>query len=348
MKNVARFSKAIIILLIFFVLAIVFVFINSVGKKVVVNKISQPLPQPEISGWVAWWKEEQAYDLIEKYQGKIKNVSPVWFIIGDDYKLANVGKIDRRRVIADLKKEKIKVLPTLGTELTAEKLSRFLNNERLIDNFIFQLTNEIISLNTNGIDIDIENIKRQDRDKFTLFLSKLSAELVKNNLLLSVTVNAQTANEKSEEGSTQDLKKIGKIASEVRIMVYDKHSAASGPGAIAPLDWAESVVSYSTQFVDINKIVIGIPSYGYIWTNNKDASGLQYDEFRKYLENKKYSQSVNGASGETVVNGNDFVGWLSDSQAMIKKIENLRKNGINKFIIWNLGGMDSSFFEKIW
>jgi len=39
---------------------------------------------------------------------------------------------------------------------------------------------------------------------------------------------------------------------------------------------------------------------------------------------------------------------LSDGQAMIDKINYYRSQGINRFVIWQLGGMDESMFDAAW
>ena len=95
---------------------------------------------------------------------------------------------------------------------------------------------------------------------------------------------------------------------------------------------------------------MGIPSYGYIWPKSNDPKGLQYDEFNTYLHTNdtKNQPSLDKKSSELIYKEKSFTGWLSNSGAMIAKVDRLRSLGINKFIIWHLGGMDEKFFEKNW
>lgn len=312
------------------------------------NRTKVQLPPPKLSGWIAWWKEQQGYETEQKFPEKIRSVSPVWFMIDKNLNLANIGSINRKKAIEDLKAKNIEILPSLGSELTGEDLSLLLNNDRRIDGLISTLIGRLNILNVDGLDIDLEGIKREDKDAFSSFLSKISIQLKKRDLKMTVTVHAQTTKAVWKGVEGQDLKRIGEIADQIRIMVYDEHSTDTTEGAIASFNWIDDVAKYNLKLIDKEKIVIGIPSYGYIWTKKGDSRGLQFDEFYNYLQGKNYSQSRDNGSGEIVFKGDNFSGWLSDQDAMTKKIERLRALGINKFIIWHLGGMDEKFFDKNW
>ncbi|MCL5432694.1 MAG: glycosyl hydrolase family 18 protein, partial [Patescibacteria group bacterium] len=145
----------------------------------------------------------------------------------------------------------------------------------------------------------------------------------------------------------QDLKTIGKIADEIRIMAYDEHSSGSNSGAISSFDWIKDIASHNLTLIEKDKIVIGIPTYGYVWTKD-DSQGLQFYEFNKYLQKKQYEEKRDSGSGERIIKGQDFVAWLSDSQAMAAKINLLRSLGFNRFIFWHLGGMDEKLFDESW
>lgn len=312
------------------------------------NKSSESLPPPEISGWIAWWKEDQAYGMLQRYPGKITSVSPVWFMVGRNITLEESGKVDRGRTIADLSKLNVIVFPTLGSELTGKEISPLFNNGAKTNNFIENLVKKLTFLGVSGIDIDLEGIESEDRNVFLKFLTKLSQQLKKNNLKLIVTVHAQTQDVEWQGVLGQDLRGIGEIADLIRIMTYDKHSSSTESGPIAPIKWVNDVVQYNSGLINKEKIVIGIPSYGYIWENNGNSKGLQYDEFNVFLGGKDYTESRDNESSELYFKSARFTGWLSDSESMTAKINSFRIKGFNKFVIWHLGGMDGKFFDNVW
>jgi len=333
------------VIFIFILIIILFVSYKALKSVDSAKKVMTP---PEISGWAAWWDEEKAYDLIQNNPGKIYCVSPVWFMVGSDLKLTDIGSSDKAEIVKELKSENVLTFPSLGSNLSGQDLSPLFNDQDKSRELIESLTNRLIGLGVDGVDVDLEGIEMSDKDKFSLFLQQLSSQMKKNNLSMSVTIHAQTGTIEWEGVLGQDIKRIGEIADEVRIMTYDKHSAGSGPGAISPIKWMQEVALFNSAFIDKNKIVLGIPSYGYVWTKDGDAKGLQFDEFNDYLKGLNYEDSRDASSKELVVRTDDFTGWLSDSFAMQSKIENLRAAGYNRFIIWHLGGMDEKFFEKDW
>lgn len=351
-------QKAKFSLIIFFIILVVLTLISVFTLKVSpflkekrgnVSSLTgtKTLSQPQISGWVAWWEEPKAYDLIKRHPEWFSSVSPVWFMVDENLQFKEIGINNKNEIVKTLHDLNIKVLPSLGSELTGQELSNFLNDQTKVSILTTDITTNLLRLGVDGLDVDLESIKEADKDKFSYFLRDLADSLKKNKLTLSVTVHAQTSTVEWEGVLGQDLGEIGKITDEIRIMAYDKHSAGTKEGAIAPISWIKEVTRYNSKFIDKDKIVIGIPSYGYVWTSG-DSVGLQFNEFQKYIENTSYSKRLDPESGELVFTSDDYIGWLSDSYAMNNKIEAVRELGFNKFVIWHLGGMDENFFEKVW
>jgi spore germination protein YaaH len=303
---------------------------------------------PEIYGWVAWWKEDQAYDLLASQSGKVRSVSPVWWLVDSNFRLERAGKVERKKTLSNLRLLGIRIYPTIGSELSGTKLSPLFNNDRILSKFLEDLMAEIKDMDIDGLDIDLEGIDKADRESFIRFLGQLKETIRIGGRKMSVTIQAQDGKNYWFGAEGQDIARIAEIADEVRIMIYDRHSASSGPGPIAPLDWAGEVIRYNLRFISSQKLVVGIPSYGYIWPKDGSPQGLQWDEMQKYLEGKKYEISRDGGSGELKITGENFTGWLSDSEAMMTKMEAYRGWGLNKFVIWHLGGVDEGIFAKTW
>lgn len=306
-----------------------------------------PKPTPQIAAWVAWWKEKEAYEMLEKYPHAVTSLSPVWFMLDASGNLTDVGTFDRQKFVDQAIKNNYRLYPTVGSELSGDKLSPLFNNASFTDKAINSIIVSIESLGSPGIDIDLEGIPKKDKEAFTAFLTKLSTKLKQKNLYLSVAIHAQTGHVAWSGTEGQDIQKIGHIADEVRIMLYDEHSADSQPGVISSYSWIKEVAHYNETNIPKNKIVLGIPTYGYIWTKT-DTKGYQFDEFNTFLQEKIYNDARDTNSGERAVVSDSFSGWLSDGQAMVLKIRLLQSLGFNKFILWHLGGADNTFFETNW
>ena len=132
------------------------------------------------------------------------------------------------------------------------------------------------NLEVDGIDIDYEQFAFADspstwsvtRPNWVAFITELSEVLHNDGRTLSVSIPAVY-----DESVTGDpgywVYDHGAIAEHVdglRIMAYD-YSVAE-PGPIAPLDWVQQVIdgvllAVPPEFHD--RVVLGIPSYGYNW-----------------------------------------------------------------------------------
>lgn len=117
-----------------------------------------------------------------------------------------------------------------------------------------------------GVDVDFEYILAEDRDYFTQFVAELTRQLNENNLSVSVALAPKTSSEQTGllyEG--KDYAGLGQVANHVFLMTYEWGYTYGPPMAVAPLNKVEQVVQYALTQIDKDKIVMGIPNYGYDW-----------------------------------------------------------------------------------
>ncbi len=119
--------------------------------------------------------------------------------------------------------------------------------------------------NFDGIDIDYEGKYLSDHFLFSQFLSELSSALHQNGKILICTVEAKDS----------EYQNIDASCDQVRVMAYDKyfydfgsgHFSTTTPLSIsvtnAPLSFDKSVVADAEKYIPANKIILGIPTYGY-------------------------------------------------------------------------------------
>lgn len=303
---------------------------------------------PEISGWIAWWIEDDGYTVIEKHHKKIASVSPGWFKLDKNSDLVEIGSVDKRSFSDKAREYPITLYPMIVTDLTDTELAQLIQNEEKVDAFMEALLTKAEEYNIDGYDIDFENIHRDHKKEFSLLIEKLSHVCKKNDLYLSVTVQAQTGKDDWVGILGQDIDLIGKNADEVRIMIYDRHGDFSDPGPITPLDWYHDVVAYALQKIPREKIVIALPTYGYLWLNDGNFQSFQYKDFLMYMENKPYTSHRDADSLEIMYEHEGSIGFLSDAEAVIPKMTYARNKGLNRFSFWNFSGTDEKIFERSW
>ncbi len=197
----------------------------------------------------------------------------------------------------------------------------------------------VISKKYHGIDIDYENLNPEDREEFSIFIKNLAKALRAKNKKLAVNVTAKVSEAKTGwTPDAQDWSAIGEYADEVRIMAYEYSSADSRPGPIAPIGWLEDVLEFAISRIPNHKIIVGIPLYGYDWSEGS-ADSLVWEEIVELGEAilDKKTQSV---WFEYVKDGVHHQVWFENAlttAAKLKLIKSFHLGGIN---FWRLGGED--------
>ncbi|KEQ22110.1 glycosyl hydrolase family 18 protein [Paenibacillus tyrfis] len=144
-------------------------------------------------------------------------------------------------------------------ELTKQVLNFPEIRNRLINN-IFTLVKE---KNYAGVNIDFERVPADERDLYTGFLRALNERLKTEGYYTSVALPVKRSD---DEYPGYDYGGIGSVVDFVFIMAYDFHEAHSGPGPVAPIDQIRRTLDYAIRQMNRNKIILGVPRYGYDWT----------------------------------------------------------------------------------
>ena len=124
----------------------------------------------------------------------------------------------------------------------------------------------------DGINIDFENMRKDDKDLYSRFIIELEPRMKELGLVLSVDV---TAPDGSDTWSLCfDRHVIGDVADYIIFMAYDEYGESSTKaGTTAGYDWVELGVKkfLETEEVAPEKLILAVPLYTRLWT--EDSSG---------------------------------------------------------------------------
>lgn len=324
-----------------------------VEPKSVFEEASSPAminAQTSFSAWIPWWDEKRILESLEKRAiFKVEEILPLWFGLNKN------GVIDEREVIAKVEIENLAkinnvvIIPTITNDFDPKRVTKFINSSTLQDSEIEKLITIAVERGYGGYDLDWEEISEKDKKVFVKFVSKFKQKLSAQNLKLSVTVHAQTGTSADWVGVRgQDIKELGKIADYIRVMAYDFHHSKSEPGPVTPLDKLKAVLNYTVKNVDKDKIVLGLPSYGYDWSEKNEGESIQYldaiERFEKYAGQYKRDSDSGALWGNYQKDNKSHTVWFEDKESTERKIEISQEFGVNRFCFWRIGGED----EKMW
>lgn len=145
-------------------------------------------------------------------------------------------------------------------------ISSVVNNPGYTENLIRNLLEIMPRKGYEGLDIDFEYIKAEDRDAFTTFVRLVAENMREYGYHTSVALAPKTsADQPGLLYQGKDYGGIGAVADHVLLMTYEWGYTYGPPMAVAPLNQVRRVVEYALTEIPAAKIDLGIPNYGYDW-----------------------------------------------------------------------------------
>lgn len=145
-------------------------------------------------------------------------------------------------------------------------ISAVVNSPQAKENLFAQLAQVMIQKGYGGLDIDFEYIKAEDRNAFTAFVGEAAERMHELGFQVSVALAPKTSADQPGllyEG--KDYRALGQAADHVLLMTYEWGYKYGPNMAVAPLNMVRRVVDYAVTEIPPEKIMLGIPNYGYDW-----------------------------------------------------------------------------------
>lgn len=148
-------------------------------------------------------------------------------------------------------------------ELTNELFASDQAQQNLINNVLATIREK----GYYGVGVDFEYIFPEDRENFNEFLRRLTDVMHQNGYIVTVAVAPKTSDDmQGVLYEAHDYKTIGEIADHVVIMTYEWGYTYGEPMAVSPVNRVKEVLDYAVTVIPRNKILMGVPNYGYDWT----------------------------------------------------------------------------------
>jgi spore germination protein len=176
--------------------------------------------------------------------------------------------------LARLRPSGLKLVPTIANVRDGawqyELVAPMLHDRELMLQHVRAITRLATAEDLDGVDIDYEELMTSDREAFSRFISALAHALHRRGKILSVDVFAKASDAGYDQRNrAQDYRALAQAADQVRLMAYDYHWTTSAPGPVAPIGWVNQVLSYATREIPAERVILGVPLYGYDWSAGK-------------------------------------------------------------------------------
>lgn len=149
----------------------------------------------------------------------------------------------------------------------SDLVSTVLNNMTVQRTLIENIASTLHAKSYYGLNIDFEYIPPADREAYNAFLERIVARLRPIGYVLMTAVAPKlTADQQGQLYEAHDYPAHGRLMDYVVIMTYEWGYLYSPPMAVAPVDQVEAVLRYAVTAIPPQKILMGMPNYGYDWT----------------------------------------------------------------------------------
>ena len=171
------------------------------------------------------------------------------------------------------------------------------------------------------------------------------------HFLVTASVPAKTYDDKKSLWSgAYDYRALNPHLDQVILMTYDEHVAGEASGPVASIKWVDSVVRYAMSAFPRQKIVLGLPAYGYVWSARGDWAitfsqaanlvkrhgiGPSWD----YTAQVPYFRYVEGGVTHKV--------WYENNRSASVKTDLVRKYGLRGVAVWRLGYEDPALWTVL-
>ena len=293
--------------------------------------------------WDYYSKYASAPDRTGESIEGINVVSPSFFYIGDDGTLeTNIGK-KGESYITWAHNNGYKVWPMISNaEAGLTVTSKIMNSYEARQNLIEDIVNNCVKYKLDGINVDFENMKEEDKDLFSRFIIELTPRLKEMGLVTSVDVTAPDGGE--TWSMCFDRNVIGDVADYIVFMAYDEYGVSSTtPGTTAGYDWVKLSLNkfLQTEEIEASKIILAVPFYTRVWTtdsqgkvsNNTISMKKVYDEIPDGVETT-WDDKLKQNYVEYTSNGNKKQIWIEDEASIKEKISLIKENDLGGVASW--------------
>lgn len=262
-------------------------------------------------------------------------------------KNANIKSIDDEEVLKNIKAsftKPIMVISSIGeedgfdTNLSGIILNDIALQDKLIENILFIMR----SKGYFGLDIDFEYVATENKDKYIKFLEKITKTLNNNGYPVNVSLAPKLSkNQKGLLYEAHDYEAIGEIANSILLMTYEWGYTYSKPMPTSPIDKVRLVLDYATSEIKSEKIFLGVPNYGYRWTEGeKMAKSIGNEEAidiaRENNATIEFDEKTQTPYFSYIKDGKKNIVHFEDARSIYSKFMLISEYNLAGFSYWNI------------
>lgn len=229
-----------------------------------------------------------------------------------------------------------------------------LTSDTAINNLIGNVRSELKEKNYYGLDIDFEYVYPADRERYNSFLTRITGALKPLGYTISTALAPKVgADQVGILYEAHDYPVHGRLANHVILMTYEWGFTYGPPMAVAPLNSVRKVLEYAVTEIPREKILMGIPNYGYDWTlpyvqgtTARTLSNAAAANFASSIGARiKFDASaMSPFYNYSDSSGKQHVVWFEDARSIDAKLRLAHEFALGGVSYWTIG----RYFSQNW
>lgn len=301
---------------------------------------------------------------LRPYANKIDILAPSVYVMDKDGEISH----DLAQSFIDWAHQShVLLMPlVINRQLDQKLLHTFLNSQKAQEKAIQSLLALCQKNKYYGIQLDFENLRYSDRDKYTQFVRQIAQVFHQNQFKLSVAVVPPAGYDKPPTAfqtamyinwvGGYDYARLAQAADFLSVMTYDHHTSETTPGAIASADWMEQTIQFLLPLIPADKFSLGVPTYSGHWFTSMGGGAahatqlpLSYASVVNLLEQFKANLSwdpVSKTHYAIFVNHslNEYL-FIEDAASFKAKYNLAKKYHLRGISIWQFSFSDPAMWQ---
>lgn len=266
-------------------------------------------------------------------------------------------QVDDAEILAAAKAagvQPILVLTTVDESggFNSQRAVRLLESADRRNRLLSELKQVMAEKGYQGVDVDMEYIPGELRQNYTDLVTFLKEGLAPMPVFIALAPKS-SRDQRGLLYEAHDYMGMGEAADRALVMTYEWGHTYGPPMAVAPIDQVERVLNFAVGEIPPEKILMGLPNYGYDWRlpyeqgrparsiGNYEAVALarkygaeiQLDEMAQSPWFRYYDRR-----------GQQHEVWYEDARSYQAKLGLVRSLGLGGVSIWNI----MRFFQPLY
>ena len=264
----------------------------------------------EITAWIPYWRAERGVTDITPRLSSFTEVNPFLYTVTTDGRLHQADEItdqEWQNLKQSAEEKGLRFVPTVMWA-NADAMHEVLSDPVKRQAHVKSIASEVYRYGYDGIDIDYEARYARTRDAYTQFHKELNVAIGYDKWIMC-TLQSRTpldSRYSSPESIPADIEygndfaELNKYCDRIRVMTYDqgridlKLNAENGHPytPVSDVQWVRKVMNLIAEEVPKEKLLLGIPTYGYEYDTfpSADGSGTAYS--RLWSFNPGYATEI--------------------------------------------------------